>query len=73
MSRNEPSTPDRGPSEREPRGPDPTTWVVGSTETECGHPEEARERLGGDGQNGYYRCGRCDAGLVVQDEVGEFV
>lgn len=70
MSRNEPSTPDRGPSEREPG---PTRWVIGSTETECDHPEEALTRLGGDGLNGYYRCDRCDAGLVVQDEVGELV
>lgn len=70
MSRNQPSTPNRGPPEREPG---PTRWVIGSAESGCDHPEEALTRLGGDGLNGYYRCGRCDAGLVVQDEVGEFV
>lgn len=48
-------------------------WVIGSGTIDCDHPEGALVRLGGDGLNGYYRCGRCEAGIVVQDEVAELV
>lgn len=70
MSKNEPPSSRNGAGEREPG---PTTWVVGAGETACDHPAEALSYLGGDGLNGYYRCDRCGAGIVVQDEVSGLV
>lgn len=50
----------------------PTRWVVSDGATDCDHPPDALSPLGDDGLNGYYRCDRCDAGVVVQEEVGRW-
>lgn len=73
MSRREPDTRRRGPPEERPSGTSSKRWVVGSGTIDCDHPEEALTRLGGDGLNGYYQCERCEAGVVVQDEVADLV
>lgn len=59
-----------GSSRAHPRSgePGPTRWVVSAETTGCDHPRGSLEPLGGDGLNGYYRCDRCGAGVVVQDE-----
>lgn len=64
-----------GPSDAEGDDADrsgPDTWVIGGGSGGCAHPPPQLDRLGGDGVNGYYRCDRCEAVLVVADEV-EFV
>lgn len=73
MCKTEPTALGRDSSEEQPTEDDSARWAVGSGDTDCEHPEEALTRLGGDGLNGYYRCGRCGAGVVVQGEVGDFV
>lgn len=51
----------------------PRVWVIGSGDESCDHPPADLERVGDDGLNGYYKCGRCGAGLVVQGEVQWFL
>ena len=47
------------------------TWVVASSDRACDHRREDLRIVGDDGINGYYRCVRCDAVVVSQDELAE--
>lgn len=48
---------------------EPKIWVISPGEPACDHPPDELRDLGLDGLNGYYQCERCEAGLIIQNEL----
>jgi hypothetical protein len=45
------------------------TWVIGSNENRCEHPDDDLRHVGDDGRNVYYRCELCEAMLISEIEL----